>query len=73
MPYYVIKYDYGYGPSAEVVEADNQKDAQMMAYEAWREAAENNAEYSAELATYENVSGETFEDPADYGLTEDDE
>lgn len=72
MAYYVIKYDYGYGPMAEVVEASSTADARVMAYEAWRENAENSAEYSAELATYENVSGETFEDPADFGLTEED-
>jgi len=70
MPYYVIKFDFGYGPQAEVVEADNQKEATEIAYETWRENAENNAEYSAELATYENVSSETFEDPAQFGLTE---
>ena len=40
-----------------------------MAYEAWRDGVENSEIYYAELATYENVSSETHEDPADYGLT----
>ena len=70
MPYYVIKYDFGYGPNAEVVEAKDQKEAEKIACAVWHENAELSADYSAELATYENVSEETFEDPGQFDLTE---
>lgn len=47
MPRFLLTWDAGYGPSTEEVEADNQEDANQMAYEAWREEAESNAKYTA--------------------------
>ena len=46
MKNYKIKYDYGYGAMYEEVEAENEESAQRIAYEIWREAAKDNADYS---------------------------
>jgi len=73
MAYYLIKHDCGFGEIASIVEAESEEEAVNIAYEAWREDAENSAEYSAELATFENVSSDSHEDPADYGLVDPDE
>lgn len=48
MPKFIIKWDIGYGPNVETVEADDQDQASRIAYERWREDCENNADYSAE-------------------------
>ena len=44
---WIIKWNAGYGQSAEIVEADSHDDAQDMAYELWREEAEGSSDYSA--------------------------
>lgn len=51
---YIIKWNAGYGDSFEEVEARTEEEALMIAYEAWREEAENNADYG--------VVGEATED-----------
>lgn len=44
---YIIIWDAGWGQGAEVVEAESLEGAQDMAYEACREEAENNWDYTA--------------------------
>ena len=48
MKKFIIKWDIGYGPSYDTVEADSIDEANEIAYESWREEAENQANYSAE-------------------------
>jgi hypothetical protein len=57
---YIIRYNIGYGDMYEVVEVDNQDEADMYAYDAWKEEAECNADYGSE-----EYSEELAED---YGL-----
>lgn len=64
MPKYLIKWDAGYGENYEVIEAGSEHEAQNEAYEAWREEAENNADYSARPLTKEIAD--------DYGIDFDD-
>ena len=45
MKEYIIKWDAGYGDSYELVSATDPEVAMNMAYEAWKEEAENNADY----------------------------
>ena len=45
MKSYIIKVDYGYGDEYEEVEAVNTEEAEKIAYEVWREGAENQARY----------------------------
>ena len=44
---FIITYNAGHRESAEVVEADTLNEALNMAYEAWRDEAESNADYNA--------------------------
>lgn len=44
---YIIKWDVGYGPNFDVVDAVDEDAATNMAYEEWREEAEQNADYGA--------------------------
>ena len=53
MSKYIIKWNVGYGEEVEVVEAPDEEAATHIAYERWREDAENNADYGAELYTEE--------------------
>lgn len=48
---YLVKYDAGYGDDYEVIEADSLESAEETAYEAWKEAVECNASYSAQEFT----------------------
>jgi len=59
---YIIKWNTGFDESAEVIEANNEEEANKIAYEAWREEAENNADYSAEEYTEEEAEN--------YGIAE---
>lgn len=45
MPNYIVKWNIGYGDNYEEVEAENEDKANELAYENWREEAENNADY----------------------------
>lgn len=47
MPYFIIKWNAGYGDSYLLIEDDNQDEAQECAYNMWKEEAENQADYSA--------------------------
>ena len=51
MAEYLIKWNAGYGESVEAIEADNGSDAIDWAYENWKDEAEGQAEYSADLMT----------------------
>ena len=62
MPKYLIIYNLGYGEETEVIDAENQEGADKAAYETWREAAENNADYKAEPLTQENAENYGYED-----------
>lgn len=42
---YIIKINAGYGDEYSEVEANSFQEAEEKAYEAWREEAENNADY----------------------------
>lgn len=42
---FIIFFDAGFGKEYKVVEAKDSDDAQKRAYEEWREAAEDNADY----------------------------
>lgn len=48
MAKWIITWDTGFGASSEVVEAADEDQATKMAYEAWRQQAEDNADYKAE-------------------------
>ena len=50
---WIIRFNYGYGDDYEVIDADSREEAERAAYEAWREAAESQADYSAEEYTEE--------------------
>lgn len=47
MPKYIIRWNAGYGDCYDEIEADNEEEAEIAAYEAWKEDAEGNAEYEA--------------------------
>ena len=49
--YPVLYIQKNYGEDHKIIEADNEDDATEMAYEEWREAAENSADYDAQLYT----------------------
>ena len=59
---YIIRWNTGYGDSAEVVEAENIDEAYKIAYEQWRDEAEGNADYSAEEYTKEEAENYGLED-----------
>ena len=54
---YIIRWNAGYGDAYDVVEAGSEEDANMMAYESWRDEAENNADYGCEEYTEELAEG----------------
>lgn len=62
MPKYLVIYNHGYGEESDVVEADSQEEADKMAYETWKEAVENSADYRAELLTKDNAENYGHED-----------
>lgn len=55
---YLIRWDVGYGPMYEVVEAESPDEATEMAYEVWRDEAESNADYGIE----EGIPEDEWED-----------
>jgi len=50
---YIIKWGAGFGCSYDIVEAKNKDDADLMAYEAWKDEVESNADYGAQEYTKE--------------------
>ncbi len=48
MPKFIIKWDAGFGPCARVITAKDKDEADEFAYEAWKEDAESQADYSSE-------------------------
>lgn len=52
---FIIMHNAGYGETTDVIEADNQEEADKIAYENWREEAESNAYYWAKPLTKELV------------------
>ena len=48
MPQFIITWDAGYGDTSVEIEAAGIDEAEMEAYEAWKEDAESNAIYSAQ-------------------------
>jgi hypothetical protein len=65
MPKYLITWNAGYGKSNEVGEFATQDEATDYAYEMWREEAENNSDYQAEILTPELAEEHGFEDELD--------
>lgn len=53
MSEYLIKWDAGYGDSYDVIEANSLREAEVAAYEAWKDDVESNADYSAQELTDE--------------------
>lgn len=47
MKKFIITWNAGYGESAEIIEAETQQEAEELAYQAWREEAENQSDYQA--------------------------
>lgn len=47
MPKYIITWNAGYGVDADEVDCESLQEAEQIAYDAWREAAESNASYDA--------------------------
>jgi len=45
MPQYIININYGYGDEYEEVSAENEEEANKIAYKRWREEAEGQADY----------------------------
>jgi len=48
---YIIRWNIGYGDDYELIDADNEEQADDAAYAMWRDAAENNADYESMKAT----------------------
>lgn len=65
MPKFVIIWNAGYGENWDCVEAADQEEAQKAAYEAWRDDAENNADYRAEPLTKESAENYGLEHELD--------
>ena len=65
MEKFIIIWNAGYGDNAETIEAENQDIANDIAYENWREDAENQADYRAVPYNKETA--------LDYDLIEEDE
>ena len=55
MPKYIVTWNCGYGEVWDLVEAQNIETANKLAYECWREDAEQSAEYGAQEFTLENA------------------
>jgi len=72
MKQYLISWNAGYGTSYDVVEAENEKQAGILAYESWRDEAESQADYDAEEANYGNLENVGL-DPKDYDFELEDE
>jgi len=65
---YLISWNAGYGNNYDVVEAESEKEAGIMAYDAWKDEADSQADYDVEEANYGNLEDFGF-DPEDYGFT----
>lgn len=55
MPKFIVIWNCGYGDEVEVVEAESADEANMEAYERWREEAESSAMYKAIPYTQEDA------------------
>lgn len=53
MTKYLIKWDAGYGECYDVIDANDENEALNVAYEAWHDAVQSQAEYGAEILTDE--------------------
>lgn len=55
MAKFITVYNAGYGDCADIIECENHAEAEQYAYEAWREACEAQADYSAVTLTQESA------------------
>lgn len=55
MTKYKITWDAGYGEEEDIIEANSLEEAEEMAHERWKEEVESNADYSACVATDEDI------------------
>ena len=69
---YLIKWNAGYGHDFEVIDANDQSEADDAAYQSWKQAAEMEADYIAEPLTAE-LCDEYNIDPEEHGLEGDDD
>ena len=70
---YVINWDAGYGTSYTIIEANNQDEADIESYLMWKDEAESNADYGAELLSednYENVEDEMTDEEKEQFIPE---
>ena len=67
MPWYKIRHNAGYGDTVELEQCDNDDTAVNVAYNNWKDEAENNADYSATELTRDDVIEEGYA-PEDYGF-----
>ncbi len=69
MAYFIVAWDAGYGESVELVEFDNQEDAQDYAYQQWWEEVENQGNYSANPYSDEEAEAvDLVEEAIDLGI-----
>lgn len=64
MTKYIIRWDSVHGDMYDVVEADNKEEAYALAYKAWYESSQDNADYGVEEYTDELVT-EFLRNPGD--------
>ena len=67
---YLIRWNTGYGDDYDVVHTKDLESAFDWAYDEWKEAFENQADYDAVLATRENLEDAGL-DPDEYLIEED--
>ena len=67
MAQFIAKWDAGYGTNIEVVEANDQNDAETQAYDRWNDEVHSNGFYTAKSATAVELL-EMGEDPLGYGI-----
>jgi len=62
MPKFIIRWDVGYGPEYDIVEATDKAQAEKMAEEAWKQDVEARADWSAEEYSKGLAEGYGLED-----------
>ena len=62
MKKYIIEWDAGYGKNYDCIEAESLEDAQMAAYQSWKDEVDSNAEYGAKELTRDVAEDYGFED-----------
>ncbi len=69
MTKYLIHWDAGYGKTTAVVDVEDEEKANEAAYDSWKEEAESNADWGAEILTKENAEENGHEDELEEAAT----